>query len=123
MKSLFLESDGIDHLGKECNRESFYTLTSDSKCNGWSGISYEACKQKCVQNELPSSCKNHPDVTVPSSGCGFASWNKQANWCHLIGNNCEISENSDRNVWEKLKRGNIVKHCNKYISKQGPLKV
>ena len=61
-----------------------------------------------MQNELPSSCKNHPDVTVPLSGCGFAFWNKQASWCHLTGNDCEMSESSDKNVWEKLNTGNTV---------------
>ena len=111
--SFFIESSGIDHPGKECKSDSIYTVTPDSKCDGWSGISYEECKKRCKQNELPSSCKNHPDVKVPLSGCGFASWTKQTSWCHLIGNDCEMLESSDHNVWEKLKTGNTVKHCNK----------
>ena len=64
-----------------------------------------------MQNELPTSCNNHPDVKVPLSGCGFAMWNKNAWWCHLIGNDCEMLENSNKNVWEKT--GNPVKLCNK----------
>ena len=41
---------------------------------------------------------------VPLSGCGFASWNKKSGWCHLIGNDCEMSESSNINVWEKLEK-------------------
>ena len=111
--SVIESSGGIDHPGKKCNRDSVYTITPDAKCDGWSGISYEECKKRCKQNELPSSCKNHPDVRVPLSGCGFASWNIQSGWCHLIGNDCEMLESSDRNIWEKLKTGNTVQHCDK----------
>ena len=59
---------GNDHLGKNCSHDSFYTLTHDAKCNGWEGISYADCQRKCILNELPTPCKNHPNVSVPSSG-------------------------------------------------------
>ena len=94
---------GIDHLGKDCNRDSFYTLTSDLTCDGWPYISYEDCKRKCVENELPANCENHPDVIVPSSGCLYASWYISTQWCHLAGNDCILSQDIKVNVWEKPK--------------------
>ena len=102
--TLFTEfASGIDHPGKDCSRDSFYTLTPDAKCDGWSGISYEDCKRHCVKNELPSSCKNHPDISVPLSGCTYATWYKSTQWCHLSGNNCNMFQTTTDNVWEKPK--------------------
>ena len=108
--TLFTESgvmlSGTDHLGKNCSHDSFYTLTHDAKCNGWEGISYADCQRKCILNELPTPCKNHPNVSAPSSGCGFASWNRKTQWCHLAGNYCILSPDPDSIVWETFKIGN-----------------
>ena len=97
---------GDNHPGKNCSRDSFYTLTHDAKCNGWEGISYADCQRKCILNELPTPCKNHPNVSVPSSGCGFATWNRKTQWCHLGGNYCILSPDPDSIVWETFKIGN-----------------
>ena len=59
-----------------------------------------------MNNELPSSCKNHPDVSVPLSGCVYASWTKNDQWCQLAGNDCNMVGPYTANVWEKPKIGN-----------------
>ena len=33
-----------------------YTLIPDTKCKGWSRTSFDDCKQKCINNDMPDSC-------------------------------------------------------------------
>ena len=86
---------GIEHPGKACNQESLYT--SGGICNGWSGISYEDCNTKCAKNETPASCSTN---NIPSEGCAYAMHVESSGWCHLAGNDCIMSENTGRIVWE-----------------------
>ena len=97
---------GIEHPNTSCNRDSLYTAT-DLICDGWSDISYVDCKMKCIHNEIPASCMNHPDFTVPSEGCAYMFYRESAKWCHLAGNDCIMSEDTSM-IWEKSEQGKFV---------------
>ena len=48
------------------------------KCNGWSDISFEDCKQKCLKNEIPENCttsKSNPE-------CHLIQYVHSSGWCH-----------------------------------------
>ena len=42
-----------------------YTQISDTKCKGWSRTSFDDCKQKCINNDMPDSC----DKRYGNIGC------------------------------------------------------
>ena len=33
-----------------------YTQIPDTNCKGWSRTSFDDCKQKCINNDMPDSC-------------------------------------------------------------------
>jgi hypothetical protein len=58
-----------------------------TKCNGWSGISIEDCKQKCLKNEIPENCtlsKSDPE-------CHLIEYQQNGGWCQL-GESCSRYE-------------------------------
>ena len=64
-----------------------YTATGD--CDGWPNVSFDDCKQKCIDNELPNSgCIN------PANKCAYAVWSDNPDWppgwCQLADINCTI---------------------------------
>ena len=97
---------GIDHLGKVCSDNSFYTRQSDEGCNGWAYTSFEECKTKCINNEVPDGCPRHK---MPSNGCAFAVYDDNPGfspgWCQLANESCVLSQRSTNSVWEKSKQG------------------
>ena len=54
-----------------------YTYVYD-QCNGWSGISIEECKKKCLRNEIPDNCT--PSIANPK--CQFIQYVQSSQWCH-----------------------------------------
>ena len=94
---------GIEHPGLTCNRQSFYT-SSLNGCDGWSDISFEDCKEKCVNNEIPASCMNQ----VPPEGCAYMDYSERSRQCHLAGNNCTMSEKEGGIVWGKYEPGKFI---------------
>lgn len=70
--------------GKRCQTASVYTYTGKRSCDGWKGISLEACKAKCNNNEVPNS-------SCPKSAkkkCAYVHYNR--NWgCHLADKTCK----------------------------------
>ena len=96
---------GIEHPGLTCNRESVYTSSYTlNGCDGWSEISYEECKEKCVNNEIPASCKT-PEVQ--SESCAYMDYHEISRWCHLAGNGCIMSKKEGAIVWEKYEPGKL----------------
>ena len=96
---------GIEHPGKSCDQNSLYTKTG-GRCNGWIGLSYEDCKRKCANNEIPASCTT--STTLPSEGCAYAMHSASTGLCHLSGNDCIMSKWSGKIVWEKSVPGKFV---------------
>ena len=96
---------GIDHLGKICSENSWYTKQGDG-CDGWPYTSFEECKTKCVNNEIPDGCQRHK---MPSNGCAFAVYEDHPDfspgWCQLANESCALSQRSTNSVWEKSKQG------------------
>ena len=83
-----------------------YTKIPNTPCDGWEQTSYEDCKKKCNNNELPSGC-----VEGYPTSCKFVFWHDnpdwQPGWCHLAEDGCmsqsEYTSNSYDTyiIWEK----------------------
>jgi len=59
-------------------------------CNGWPGLTKDACVQKCVNNESP----NPATCPAPEGGCRYAVWYASTGWCHLAGaGGCDMADN------------------------------
>ena len=64
-----------------------YTQISDTKCKGWSRTSFDDCKQKCINNDMPDSC----DKGYGNIGCRISKWrdtkvNTGGPWIvHILG--------------------------------------
>ena len=97
------------YVGKECSSISIYTRSPDFKCDGWAYTSFEECKTKCVNNEVPASCQSHPDFVIPPKGCAYAVWDDNPDhhpgWCQLANDNCTLAQKSTGIVWENSKEG------------------
>ena len=82
-----------------------YTKIPNTQCNGWARISFDDCKQKCMNNALPNSC----DGGEPSKNCTFAVWDGPNSWtpgrCHLAENGCtneDLSHESQLKIWKRI---------------------
>ena len=72
-------------LQHDCPYDDAYTQV-DGTCNGWEGISLDACLSKCKNNEVPDGCGSSLDDKICQyirySGCLFIriSCIFQLNW-------------------------------------------
>ena len=67
-----------------------YTYSGTSECDGWSDISLEDCKLKCLKNEMPENCT--PPKPYPE--CHLIMYVPSTRWCHL-GESCSRYERSE----------------------------
>merc|ERR1719447_1824370 len=64
-----------------------------------------------MNNEVPATCKSHPDVTIPSNGCAYSVWSNNSDyppgWCQLADDGCTIIPGKSTSiVWEKPQASN-----------------
>ena len=53
-------------LSEYCKQSyKVYTQIPDTSCKGWSRTSFDDCKQKCINNDMPDSC----DKRYGNIGC------------------------------------------------------
>ena len=76
-----------EYPGKVCT--NIYTHTKF--CNGWP-VSFEECKQKCRNNELPDGCDN------TFNKCAYAVWSHGR--CQLADINCELTAKATAITWK-----------------------
>ena len=71
--------------GKSCG-SNVYTGVK-GRCDGWSRVGLEECKQKCNRNEAPGGCKSMP--------CKYVIWDNNPDfppgWCQLATDGCQIA--------------------------------
>ena len=80
----------------KCKDEYVYTFENGgATCDGWSNLSFEQCKQKCLNNDLPNGCNNKP-----VSGCSYATWYPETRWCHLANELCVIENEHGATLWK-----------------------
>ena len=90
--------------GKSCTEA---TTTSKnlaySNCDGWKRTNLESCKQKCINNELPSGCP------TTSFSCKFVKWDDNKDWppgwCQVADSNCVLSSDVSVTHTLELKTG------------------
>ena len=87
--------------GKKCKDEYVYThVNGNATCDGWQGLSFLECKQKCINNELPNGCNNKP-----SNGCSYANWYSITKWCHLAKEGCVLENGVDGAItWKQTSK-------------------
>lgn len=84
--------DGSLLKGKTCaNPASLYT----SKCGGWTGLSEAECKQKCLNNNIPSSCIGQ---VSSSKKCVFAQRSDDGT-CNLADSTCTPKTETDSTLY------------------------
>mmetsp|Transcript_39958 Transcript_39958/g.95352 ORF Transcript_39958/g.95352 Transcript_39958/m.95352 type:complete len:1262 (-) Transcript_39958:70-3855(-) len=82
VKELALKTRFTGTEGKKCRGQP-YTLDPVAGCNGWKGLSVEACKEKCRTNSVAARC--------PARFCNAAVFFKNSGFCHLYSG-CEGKE-------------------------------
>ncbi|KAL5271158.1 hypothetical protein ACHWQZ_G001706 [Mnemiopsis leidyi] len=79
--------------GKSCTNP----YTKDGGCNGWSNVDKEVCLQNCDNNISP----NPTNCPVPTEGCRYAVWYSSSKWCHLDGDTCDLTANTNAKIYKK----------------------